>query len=187
MVKIIPFLHFSLDLCIFCWLYGLMNGCYFVAARLGVSRARILVVIQRPIRSRAIATKALVVAYTKTSKQSPEPLKRDEYRSSDLARRLGLFITSGITFFLPRWLGRGVFLLTWAEFCILVPEVYVTKPILVVSGRLNMQLNCQFLDVIFSWFENTQISPALEIEARNSALPSFAPRLGYTYEVTFKV
>ena len=93
MVKIIPFLAFFRDLCIFCWLYGLMNGCYFVAARLDVSRARILVVIQRPIKSRAIATKALVVAYTKTSKRSPEPLKRDEYRSSDLARRLGLFIT----------------------------------------------------------------------------------------------
>ena len=106
-------------------------------ARLDVSHARILVVIQRPIRSRAIATKALVVVYTKTSKQSPEP-KRNEYCSSDLARRLGLF-SWGITFFLPRWLGRAVFLLSRAG-------VYVTKPILVVSGRLNTQLNCQFLD-----------------------------------------
>ena len=159
-------------------------------ARLDASHARILVVIQRPIRSRAIATKALVVVYTKTSRQSPEP-KRNEYCSSDLARRLGLF-SWGITFFLPRWLGRAVFLLSRAG-------VYVTKPILVVSGRLNTQLSCQFLDrfhtqcrhephkvdVIFSCLKTLRFQ--LHLRRRETLFPCFQPRLGYTYEVTFKV
>lgn len=106
-----------------------------------------------------------------------------------------------ITFFLPWWLGRGVFLLSWAEFCILVPEVYVTKPILVVSGRLNKQLNYQFLDRFHTRYrhEPHNVDVNFFMVWKHSDFTctyggeklctpkNFVPRLGYTYEVTFKV
>ena len=118
-VQVIPFLALFRDLCIFCWLYGLMNGCYFVAARLDVSRARILVVIQRPNQIKGNCyegSRGGVYQDIKTEPGAPEERWISQFRSRTT---LGALHHLG-NYLLPPTMvrKRRLFsLLTWAAFC----------------------------------------------------------------------